>query len=447
MENMEGKILVVDDDAKIRKLCSNALSRQGYKVSAAGDAEEALKIFDEKQFDLVLLDIVMPKINGIELLKTLKKIDNNLLVIMITGYPQIETAVKAIKQGAYDYIAKPFSLDEIRFAVKRAFDYNNTLQENLQLKKELQKGYRSSELIGSSPNMLEIYRAIENVKRTDCTVLIEGESGTGKEVLARTIHNYSERSDKPFIVINCGALPETLLESELFGHEKGAFTGAVRYKKGLFEAANEGTIFLDEVGETSPAMQVKLLRILDEKISRRIGSTKDIKLDIRLIAATNKNLLNEVKKKNFREDLYYRINIILIRMPSLRERKQDIPILLKHFLRMYNVKYSKEITGFSKEAMELLKMYDYPGNVRELENIVEGVVILSEDKIMQKDVLPEIIKNQFAVTTENNFELGQAEKKHIIRILEFVNYQKTKAANLLGIDRKTLYQKIKKYGL
>ena len=444
---MEGKILVVDDDAKIRKLCYNALSRHGYKVSVVGDAQEALKIYNEKQFDLVLLDIVMPEVNGLELLKMLKKMDNKLLVIMITGYPQIETAVKAIKQGAYDYIAKPFSLDEIRLAVKRAFDYNHTLRENLQLKEELQKGYRSSELIGSSPKMLKIYRTIENVKGTDCTILIEGESGTGKEILARTIHNYSKRSDKSFLAINCGALPETLLESELFGFEKGAFTGAVNLKKGLFESANNGTVFLDEVGETSPAMQVKLLRILDEKVSRRIGSTKDVKLDIRLIAATNKNLLNEVKKGNFREDLYYRLNIISIRIPSLRERKQDIPILLKHFFHMYNMKYSKEITEFSKEAMELLMMYDYPGNVRELENIVEGVIILSEDKIVQKDVLPEIIKNQSTVITDNEFELEQAEKKHIIHILEFVNYHKTKAANLLGIDRKTLYQKIKKYGL
>ncbi|MFC1562689.1 sigma-54-dependent transcriptional regulator [candidate division KSB1 bacterium] len=444
---MEGKILVVDDDAKIRKLCDNALKRQGYKVSVAGDAQEALKYFNEKPFDLALLDIVMPKVNGLELLKKLKKIDNNLLVIMITGYPQIETAVKAIKQGAYDYIAKPFSLDEIRLVIKRAFDYNHTLRENLQLKEELKKEYRSSELIGSSPKMIEIYRTIENVKGTDCTILIEGESGTGKEILARTIHKYSKRSDKPFLAINCGALPETLLESELFGFEKGAFTGAVNLKKGLFESANNGTVFLDEVGETSPAMQVKLLHTLDGKVSRRIGSTKNIKLDIRLIAATNKNLLNEVKNRNFREDLYYRLNIISMQMPALRERKQDIPILLKHFLYMCNIKYSKEITGFSKEAMELLMIYDYPGNVRELENITEGVIILSEDIIIQKDTLPEVIKKQSEIITENNFELEQAEKKHINRILEFTNYNKTKAANLLGIDRKTLYKKIKKYEL
>ncbi len=444
---MEKKILIVDDDEKIRKLCANALKRQGYKISVAENAQEALKIFNEKQFDLALLDIVMPKVNGLELLKKLKKIDNNLMTIMITGYPQIETAVKAIKLGAYDYIAKPFSLDEIRLAVKRAFDYNRTLKENLQLKEELKKEYRSSELIGSSPKMLEIYRAIENVKGTDCTILIEGESGTGKEILARTIHKYSKRSDKQFLAINCGALPETLLESELFGFEKGAFTGAVNLKKGLFESANNGTVFLDEVGETSPAMQVKLLRTLDRKVSRRIGSTKDIKLDIRLISATNKNLLNEVKKGNFREDLYYRLNIILMQMPALRERKQDIPILLKHFLYMYNLKYSKEITGFSKEAMELLMNYGFPGNVRELENIIEGVIILSDNEMIQKDVLPEIIKKQSEIITENNFELEQAEKKHIIRALEFTNFNKSKAANLLCIDRKTLYQKIKKYEL
>lgn len=444
---MENRILVVDDDAKIRKLCFLALKKEGYEVTAVKDAQDALNAVDMNSFDLALLDIVMPNVDGLELLHRLKRIHPDLMIIMITGYPQIDTAVKAIKQGAYDYIPKPFSLDEIRIVIKKVLEYKHTLNENLEFKKSHNYRYKSSELIGSSPKMLEIFKLIERVRKIDCTILTEGESGTGKEVLARTIHKYSNRAEKPFIAINCGALPESLLESELFGYEKGAFTGAVTSKRGLFEAANGGTVFLDEISETSPSMQVKLLRIIEEKVSRRIGSTRDIKLDIRLISATNKILRSEVEKGNFREDLYYRLNLIIIPIPPIRERKQDIPLFVRHFLKSNNQKFAKKITGISKEAMELLIMHDFPGNVRELENIVERAAILSEGKIISKSLILESIRKKPPAAVEDDFTLESMEKKQIEKILNATYNNKTKAANLLGIDRKTLYQKIKKYGI
>lgn len=445
---MKDRILVVDDDARIRKLCSIALERQGYDITIVQNAQDVFNTDDLKSFDLALLDIIMPKIDGLELLQRLKKIHPELLAIMITGYPQIDTAVQAIKQGAYDYIPKPFSLDEIRIAVKRAFEYKHTLDENLELKKQLLVSrYKSSELIGSSPKMMDIFKTIESVRKINCTILIEGESGTGKEVVARAIRMYSLRKDKPFIAISCGALTESLLESELFGYEKGAFTGAVTSKRGLFEAANGGTVFLDEIGETSPAMQVKLLRLVQERTVRRIGSTKDIELDIRLIAATNKCLQSEVEKRNFREDLYYRLNVIAISIPPLRERKEDIPLFLEHFVDLCSHKFDKKITGISKEGIDLLMLHDYPGNVRELENIMERAVILTENKIIQKDILQQAIGKQLSPDVDDDFRLKNIEKNHIIKILDAVNNNRTKAATLLGIDRKTLYQKIRRYGL
>ena len=444
---MSDKILVVDDDLLIRKMLSTALKKSEYEVTAVEDAEEALRIVSANSIDLVLLDIVMPKIDGLELLSLLKKKREDLIIIMMTGYPKIETSVQAIKNGAYDYITKPFSIDEIRFCIRKALEYKNKLKENFKLKQELKNKNNSVELIGDSPKIREIFKIIESMRDTDCTVLIEGESGTGKEVLARTIHKYSKRFNKPFIAIDCGALPETLLESELFGYERGAFTGAVILKRGLFEAANGGVVFLDEIAETSTALQVKLLRVLEERTIRRIGSTKNIKLDYRLLVASNKKLLTEVKKGRFRADLFYRLNVISLTMPPLRERKQDIPMFLEHFVNHFNNKHLKMITGFSKESLEFLLMYDFPGNVRELSNIVERAIILSKSRMIQKELVPAIIGNHGMDSKENIYKLDIAEKNHIQKVLEVSNNRKSKAAGLLGIDRKTLYLKIKKYEL
>ena len=444
---MSDKILVVDDDPKIRKMCSIALRRVGYEVSVARDAKKALMIVDANSVDLVLLDIVMPEIDGIELLELLKNKSEDLIVIMITGFPSIETSVKTIKSGAYDYITKPFSIDEIRYSVKKALEYNKTIQGNVKLNRVFNQRNNSVELIGKSPKIKKIFKIIDSVCNMDCTVLIEGESGTGKEVIAQTIHKNSKQSDKPFIAINCGALPETLLESELFGYEKDAFTGAERNKIGLFEAANGGVIFLDEIADTSMALQVKLLRVLEERAVRRIGSIKTIDLDFRLLVASNKKLSNEVKKGKFREDLYYRLNVIAITIPPLRERKQDIPIFLEHFINHFNNKHSKRITGFSKEAMEFLLFYDFPGNIRELANIVERAVILSKHKIIQKKQIPVIIGEKSLDLNEDNFNLNIVEKNHIQKVFNVTKNNKSKTAKLLGIDRKTLYLKLRKFGI
>ena len=441
---MPDTILIVDDDPMIRKSCSNALKRVGYGVLVAENAEKAMNIVDTNHIDLALLDIVLPGIDGCELLQILKEKCDDLTAIMITGFPSIETSVKTIKCGAYDYITKPFSLSIIRSSVKKALDDNKTIQGNDKLK--LYRGDNSVEIIGESPKIQEILSVIDSIRHLDCTVLIEGESGTGKEVIARAIHNNSKQSDKPFIAINCGALPETLLESELFGYEKGAFTGAKGNKIGLFEAANGGVIFLDEIAETSMALQVKLLRVLEQKAVRRIGSTKTTHLDFRLLAATNKKLRNEIEKGTFREDLYYRLNVISLSIPPLRERKEDIPLFLEHFVDYFSIKHSKRVTGISRDAMDCLLQYDFPGNIRELSNIIERAVILSRQTIIKKHLFPELAGKTPDVTVDNT-SLDTVEKNHIQKILEAAKNNKSKAANLLGIDRKTLYHKLKKFKL
>ncbi len=444
---MSERILAVDDDSKIRKLCLLAFQAEDYEVTVVDNALDGLNEIKSGRFDLVLLDMVLPGIDGLEALSMIKEVQPDLMVIMITGYPQIDMAVKAIKQGAYDYIPKPFLLDEIRIAVDRALDHKQTLAQNLELKQELNHRYESSGLIGSSPKMLKIFRLIESLENIDCTILIEGESGTGKEILASAIHAQSTRSNKPFMAINCSALPDTLLESELFGYEKGSFTGAITSKRGLFEAANGGTIFLDEISETSPAMQAKLLRIVEDGCSRRLGSTHDTKLDVRLISATNKILQDEVQKKNFREDLFYRLDVVKISLPPLRERRQDIPPLLDNFINRYNSKFSRNITGVTKEAMALLMMYDYPGNVRELENITERAVILSREQILQKNLVRKALGSNSHSLNGNDSTLKNLEKNHIIMVLNVTRNNKSKASKILGIDRKTLYHKAKKYGI
>ncbi len=440
---MSDKILVIDDDPKIRKFFDFAFDQENIDISIAESAINGLQMISEEQFDLVLLDIVMPEMDGMEALTRIKEIKPDLMVVMITGHPQYDIAVNAIKQGAYDFIPKPFSLDEIRIVVRRSLDHSKAVAENIELKRKLNYRYHSSEIIGTSPEMLKIFQLIDSIEDIDCTILIEGESGTGKDVIARAIHDNSRRYKGPFISINCGAIPETLLESELFGHNKGAFTGAVASKRGLFEIANNGTVFLDEISETSSAMQVKLLRIIEEGCFRRVGSTTDIKLDVRLISATNKVLKEEVEKNKFRADLFYRLDVISISLPPLRERIQDIPLLVDHYIKRFNSKYFKHIEGIDDESMELLKIYEFPGNIRELKNIIERAVVISKDNLLQKDQIEKAIRKKS--DTPDDFSLEQSEKRQIIKVLNRSQYNKSKTATILGIDRKTLYKKLKKY--
>src|SRR3990172_6412630 len=386
------KILIVDDEKSIREFLEIMLKKEGYKVGSAVNAEEALKLFHNSNYELVISDIKMSGMDGVELLKKIKEINPETIVLMITAYASVDTAIDAMKAGAYDYITKPFNVDEVKHIIQNALDRRRLETENILLKKELKSRYSFANLVGTSPKMLEIYGLIKRVANTRTNILISGESGTGKELVARAIHYESERKEKPFVPINCGAIPENLLESELFGHQKGAFTGAVANKSGLFEMANEGTIFLDEITEIPVQLQVKLLRVIQERNFRRVGSVEDISVDVRIIAASNKEIGKEVKEGRFREDLFYRLNVIPIHLPPLRERKEDIRLLSQHFLEKYCEELGKDIKKISGEAMEFLARYPYPGNIRELENIIERAVALEPTDIILPESLPEYIR-------------------------------------------------------
>ncbi|MEW6619019.1 MAG: sigma-54 dependent transcriptional regulator [bacterium] len=437
---MKKKILVVEDEEKIRNALVTILTKEGYLVTTAKNGQEALNK-PIQEFSLIITDLKMPQMDGLELLKRAKKISPDVIVIMITAFGTLKTAIEAMKQGAYDYITKPFELDEITIVVSKA----------LQLHKEIKKEAKFDEIIGKSQKIKEIHELINQVAKTDTTVLIRGETGTGKELVAKAIHRLSLRQDKPFIPVNCVALPENLLESELFGHEKGAFTGAINQRLGRFELANTGTIFLDEVGEMDIPMQIKLLRVLQEREFERVGGTKTIKVDVKVIAATNRDLEKAVKEGKYREELFYRLNVVPIFLPPLRERKDDIPILLEHFLKIFNLRTNKNILGITKEAQELLTSYDWFGNIRELENVVERMVVLAKgDKIDIEDIPNNIIKAK-----EKNLSFkesvyqakAQLERELLIKVLQEVGGNRTKAAKAIGVDRKTLQKKIKEYGL
>src|SRR5512147_205201 len=367
---LKDKILVADDEQSMREFLDIMLKKEGYKVSLASNGEEVSKLVENDLFDLVLLDIRMPKLDGISALKKIKANTPETVVIMITAYASADTAIKAMKEGAYDYITKPFKIEEIKLIIKNALEKKNLQKENILLKQVVRDRYHFDNIIGQSPKMVTLYDLLEKVSPTKTNILITGESGTGKELVAKAIHYNSPRKDKPFVTLNCGAIPESLIESELFGHMKGAFTDAIATKKGLFEMADEGTIFLDEISELPLLMQVKLLRVLQDKEFKRVGGTEDIRVDARIIAATNKDLEEAVKEKRFREDLFYRLNVIQIKLPSLRERREDIPLLADHFLKKFSTELSKAMTAVSPEADRLLRDYNYPGNVRELQNIV-----------------------------------------------------------------------------
>ena len=373
---MEARVLVVDDEKSMCDFLEIMLKKEGYQVRTTTDPREALELVEKEPFHLVLTDVRMPEIDGFQVLRRVKEVQPETLVIMITAYGSPEGAVEAMKQGAYDYITKPFRVDEVKLVIRKALERYRLWEENIRLRQEVEGRYRFWNIIGKSPRMQQVFDLIEKVSQTKVNVLIVGESGTGKELVAKAIHYNSPRKGRPFVALNCAAIPETLLESELFGYVKGAFTGAATTKKGMLEVADGGTLFFDEVGDLPPLLQAKLLRVIQEREFKRLGGTSDIKVDLRIIAATNQNLEEKVKKKEFREDLYYRLNVIQIKLPPLRERKEDIPLLAQHFLAKYSRELGKKMDGFTPEAMELLLQYDYPGNVRELENILERCITL-----------------------------------------------------------------------
>ena len=441
--NTQGKLLIVDDELSVRDSLAKWFHEEGYEVGMAEDAKDALTRLAETRYDAALLDIKMHGIDGIELQQRIHEIDSELIVIMMTGYASVETAVAALKNGAYDYVTKPLDPDEIAHLVKKALAHKRTQQENVRLRETVAEVARPDDIVGQSSIMQRVFDAVETVGPTDATVLITGESGTGKELVARAIHHASPRKFHPLVVIHCGALTETLLESELFGHEKGAFTGAQYRKKGKFEIAEGGTVFLDEIGDISLKTQTDLLRVLQEREIVRVGGNQPIKVDFRCVAATNKDLEKAIEEGKFRPDLFYRLNVFRIELPPLRERGDDIPMLVNHFVRKFSLQMNKKITRVSPSAMNLLQQQAWSGNVRELENAVERAMVVAQE--------PEIRESDFvfkATTVPNGApkSLDEIEKAHILRTLESVGWNQTRAAEILNIDRVTLHHKLKRYG-
>ena len=452
------KILIVDDDPEILEVIAEILQQAGYDVDSAKDGRKAIRRIEDDFFDLVVTDLNLPKVDGMKILQYVVEQSPETMCVILTGYGTIKGSVEAIKLGAFDYITKPVKSDEILIVVEKALKYRQLERENILLKQQLRKKYRFENFVGDSKPIQKVFELIERVADTDSTVLITGESGTGKELIAKAIHYNSHRRDNPMVVINCGAIPEELLESELFGHEKGAFTGAHKMRVGRFELANGGTIFLDEIGDMSPNLQVKLLRVLQEQKFERVGGTRTLEIDVRIIAATNKNLSTAVNKGKFRQDLYYRLNVIPIKVPPLRLRKPDIPLLVDFFTKKFTKQNRKRIKGFSPEALDSLMEYGWPGNVRELENLVERLIILSNGETIELDDIPESIKGKSAKVEsvevkipKDGIVFDQAveeyEKKLILQALAETNWVKTKAAKLLNINRTTLIEKMKKKNL
>ncbi|MDR3666013.1 MAG: sigma-54 dependent transcriptional regulator [Ignavibacteriaceae bacterium] len=447
MNNKKEKILVVDDEKIVRESLFHWFQEEGYQVETAEDGETALRIFDKNKFDLLLVDMKMPGMSGLELLAKIKEIDKDTIVILITAFASVPTAIKALKDGAYDYVTKPVDPDELEHLVKKALEQRSLRVENEALKGSIDEIIKPDNLIGESGQMKKIYELIHTVAPTDTTVMIRGESGTGKELVAKAIHINSRRKYFPIIPVNCGALAESILESELFGHEKGAFTGAQFKRKGKFEMADGGTIFLDEIGSVSPKMQVELLRVIESKQFNRVGGNQIIKSDFRVIIATNEPLEDLVKQGKFREDLYYRLNVFSIVIPPLRERTGDIPVLAFYFLNNFCNAMNKNIKNISPEAMEFLTKYEWPGNVRELENAIERAVVVGKGETIKVDDLPFHVSSSQAAGTDGDNSMSAMEKKHIARVLNENNWNISRSALELEIDRVTLYNKINKYGL
>ena len=449
---MEAKILVVDDDQGMRETLLAVLADYGYLVDAAANGVETMRLAEQKVFDVVLLDLKMPDCSGLELLPRLKAIAPETSVIIMTAFGTVKHAVEAVRLGAFDFVTKPFDLEEMHITIKKALEMKNLAKENSALRLMLGEQLVCKEIIGVSQPMQAVFEVVQKVVNYDVTVLMSGESGTGKELVAQAIHFNSPRRDKPFIKLNCASLPETLLESELFGHDKGAFTGATTWKPGRFELAHGGTLFLDEIGDTSLNMQSKLLRVLQEKEFERVGGRQTIKVDVRILAATNKDLRMEVKEKRFREDLYYRLNVVPIHLPSLRERLDDLPALIAHFLRELNIMFHKDFTGVSPEAMACLLDYHWPGNVRELKNVLEKAILLGEGPTILSRYLPDELRALLAdgdgpVEARGRASLAGLEKEHIRQVLHAANWNQSKAAELLDIHRNTLRKKIERFEL
>ncbi|MFQ5603569.1 MAG: sigma-54-dependent transcriptional regulator [bacterium] len=446
---LKGNILIIDDEPKMCKVLKFALEPDGHKVTTAENAETGLERFNAQPFDLVITDLKMPGKDGLFVLEKVKKQSPKTEVIMMTAYATAQNAVEAMKKGAYDYIIKPFEMDELKLKVRHIMEKRQLTEENVLLKKQLKSKYSLENMVGNSGLMQEVYKMVEKVAPTDATVLIRGESGTGKELVALAIHNLSPRAAEPFIAVNCGALPDNLLESELFGHEKGAFTGADKMKPGRFELAGGGTIFLDEIGEVSPSTQIKLLRVLQNRQIERLGGTKTIQIKARTIAATNRNLEEALKNGQFREDLYYRINVFPITLPPLRERKEDIPELVTHFLK----KFGQTEEAIERNALERIIKYDWAGNVRELENIIERALIMSSDNVIREADLPPHIRQTPTFASSDTMELPneglsleQMEINMIKNALTKAGGNKSKAAKMLGITRRKLYSMMERLG-
>ena len=450
-------ILIIDDEPLMRISISDALKVEGYNVMSAETGGEGLKSIKNNSYDVVITDLRLPEVDGVQILKSCKQISPRTKVLMITAYGSVDTAVEAMKIGAYDYITKPFSMDEFILTVKRLIALRDLEDENIYLKEKIEERYEFSGIIGKSDKMKDIFEKIEIIAPTDTTVLITGESGTGKELVANAIHYNSPRKNEAFIKVSCAALPETLLEAELFGHERGAFTGALKQKKGRFELAHKGTLFLDEIGEINQTVQVKLLRVLQGREFERLGGTSTINVDVRIIGATQRDLKKEVQKGSFREDLYYRLNVVPVHLPALRDRKEDILLLMEHFLNMYSKHMNKPMRGISIEAREFILKYDFPGNIRELENAVKRALTLSRDKEIQPWDLPEdmctICREGSKVGERLSYSeplptaMSLFEKQYVSKVLEETKGNKTLASKLLGISRKTLWEKCKLYGL
>jgi len=456
---MAERILVVDDEPSMREFLEIMLSQDGYQVNVASTGEEGIKIYRLTEPDLVLTDVRMPGMSGLDLIREIHTVDSAVPIIAITAYASADDALRAVREGAYDYLSKPFQVEDLRIIIRNALEARRLRRENLDLRRSVEESYRFGDIIGKSPEMLDIFNLISRVAPSKASVLILGESGTGKELIAKAMHQWSPRVGKPFVIINCTAIPENLLESEMFGHVKGSFTGAVANKPGLVEAAHTGTLFLDEVGELPPSIQAKLLRFLQEREFRRVGSNNDRKVDVRVIAATNKKLEREIENGHFREDLYYRLNVIRIRLPPLREREEDIPILVNHFLKKFAGEQGKEIRKVSSLAMRVLCKYGYPGNVRELENIIERCVTLEQSDQLTAENLPP----RLAESTDNaggsaeaeippdgidlNRTMENMEKKLILRALEITGGNRSRAARLLGISFRSFRYRLVKLGM
>ena len=441
----DARILVVDDEPIVCLSLANWLQEENYLTHSVHDGPSALTAVSEQQWDIVLLDLKMPGMDGLEVLRQIKKISPQTVVIMMTAYASVPSSVQAMKEGAYDYIVKPLDVEELTLMLRKVAEHQQLVTENILLRKRLTDRYAYGDIIGKSPAMQQIFEMIDTVADTNATVLVTGETGTGKELVARAIHTNSSRRYSPFIAVSCGALPDTLLESELFGYDKGAFTGADRVKKGRFELAHSGTLFLDEIGDISMRTQVKLLRVLQEKSFQRLGGTESLQVDVRLIAATNRDLQQAVNEGSFRSDLFYRLNVVNIHLPPLRERDKDIPLLVQHFMEKYNAEFAKKFDRVEQKAMDAMLNYHWPGNVRELENVIERAVVIDTGPEIQLRHLPFCNIEQPAGAQPQTLE--QVEKLHIRSMLEQQGWNIAKTARLLNIDRTTLHKKIKKFSL